>query len=72
MCPSVTEDGGQGHLGVGTLFRVSPTADFAADHEVAQAEFGCIIVQWHLESNHEDEEFLDVVLHDPSQLGLGS
>ena len=50
------------------------TADFAADHQVAQAAFGGVVVRWHLGLGHEDEEFLeeflDVVLHASAQPGL--
>ena len=69
--PPGTEEGAQGHLGLGSPLRAGTAADFATDDQMAQAAFSGVVVWRHLRVSHEDEEFLDVVLHASTQLGLG-
>ena len=52
-------------LALGTTFRPGAPADLAADHQMAQAALGGVVVRRH----DEDEEFLDVALA-PAQFGL--
>ena len=76
--PPGTEEGGQGHLGVGALVRAGAAADLAADHQGAQAALGGVVVRGHFRFGHEDEEFpvsstgqaLEVLVDAPAQLAL--
>ena len=65
------EEGCQRHLALGALLRAGAAADLAADDQMAPAALGGVVVRWHVRFGHEDEEFLDVALDAPAQLGLG-
>ena len=67
--PPGAEDWGQRHLGIGTLVGAGSCADLPADHQVAPAAFGGVVVRRHFRLSHADEEFLDVVLHASAQPG---
>ena len=64
------EDGCQRHLALRALLRAGAAADLAADDQMTQAALGSVVVRWHVWFGHEDEEFLDVALNAPAQLGL--
>src|SRR3954468_12667386 len=64
-----TEEGGEGHLGVGAVGRARTATDLAGGDEVAEAALGSVVVGWDVDLADEGQELAEI-LGDP--LGEGA
>ena len=64
------EEGGQGHLVFGALLGAGAATDLAADHQMAQAPLGGVVVRRNAGLSHKDEQFFDEPLYAPAELAL--